>query len=163
MDIPKLRIVVHHTAFFVTDAEKKLTGRASWDAAVAHAGRVQFLHRHIRGWKFAAYHYMIDWEGRIFEGRPVDLLGAHTEHHNTGSIGVVLMGDFSKQRLTPAQAKSLKALLDWLMHTYEIPVKEIHGHYFHKSTACPGTFLNGIWDPKSTGVDYIQLHPAKNR
>ena len=162
-DPEKTRIVLHHTADFVTDAQKRLTGRASWLAAVAHARRALSFHKHIRGWKDVGYHYIIDWEGRILEGRPIELLGAHVEKHNTGSIGVVLMGDLSRQRPTAKQVASLKALLAYLMDEYHIPPSQISGHYQMKYTICPGTYLNNLWDPDAKPLDYTQIGPRPRR
>lgn len=162
-DPVKTRIVLHHTAHFVTEAEKRLTGRASWNAAVAHARGALKFHTHIRGWKDVGYHYMIDWEGRILEGRPVELLGAHVEKHNTGSIGIVLMGDLSRQRPTAKQVASLKALLAWLMDEYHIPPSRIGGHYQMKYTICPGTYLNNLWDPDAKPLDWVQVAPRPKR
>lgn len=163
LDLPKNRIVVHHTAFYVSDKVKRLTGPASWRAVRDHARRVQFLHRHIRGWSDIGYHYLVDWEGRILEGRPVDRLGAHVENNNRGSIGVVLMGNFSKQRPTKKQAEGLKTLLAWLRSSFDMPAKEIRGHYAHKFTACPGTSLANIWDPNASALTYIQINPKGKR
>ena len=162
-DPDKSRIVLHHTADFVKDADKKLTGEKSWNASVAHARRAQNFHRKIRGWKDIGYHFMIDWEGRILEGRPLELLGAHTEKRNTGSIGIVLMGDLSRQRLTKPQARALTGLLGWLMDRYRIPPERIAGHYQDKRTICPGTYLSNLWDPKASAVDFIQIAPRGRR
>ncbi|MBI5239828.1 MAG: N-acetylmuramoyl-L-alanine amidase [Elusimicrobia bacterium] len=159
VDMPKQRIVVHHTAFPVTDKVKRLRGKKSWQAAIAHARQVQHLHRHIRGWQYAGYHYMIDWEGRIFEGRPLDRLGAHVENNNTGSIGVVLMGDFSKQTPTKKQLASLKGLLAWLRRFFDIPADKVHGHYRMKHTVCPGLYLDNVWDPDAPALNSVQISP----
>lgn len=166
-DIPedpeKTRIVLHHTADYVSDAQKALTGRASWDAAVSHARRALAFHKHIRGWKDIGYHYIIDWEGRILEGRPVELLGAHVEHYNKGAIGIVLMGDLSRQRPTDKQVASLKELLAYLMDQYHIKPDRIAGHYQMKRTICPGTYLNNLWDPNAKPVEFTQLMPRPKR
>lgn len=148
-DKVKTRFVLHHTAYPVTDEVKALKGRASWGAAQKHARTAQRLHRHIRGWNDVGYHYLVDWEGRILEGRPLDRLGAHVERHNTGSVGIVLMGDFSKQRPTAKQLDALKSLLRWLSWRLDLSPKHIAGHHHMKFTACPGKFLNDPWDPKS--------------
>ena len=145
-DKVKERIVVHHTAFYVTDAMKKLGPQASWKAAVNHAHQAQRLHKHIRGWNDVGYHYMIDWNGRILEGRPVDRLGSHTERNNRGSIGVVLMGDFARERPTGKQLAGLKTLMRWLIAVHGISAKNILGHHHLKYTACPGKYLNDPWD-----------------
>lgn len=158
-DLPKTSIILHHTAALVKDSDKRLAGQASWDAAVAHARGAQRLHKNIRGWKEIGYHYIIDWEGRIFEGRPVDRLGAHVEKHNTGSIGVVLLGDLTRQRLTRKQSDSLRLLLNTLMTRFHIDPKDISGHYQMKYTVCPGTYLNNIWDKDASPIDFIQMKP----
>ena len=41
------------------------------------------------------YHFAVDKEGRIYEGRPIDVKGAHVDMANTGKIGVVLLADLS--------------------------------------------------------------------
>ncbi len=168
-DPKKWRFVLHHTAFPVTDEVKALTGKASWEASRRHAFTAQVLHKHIRGWNDVGYHYLIDWEGRILEGRPLDRLGAHVERHNTGSVGIVLMGDFSKQRPAEKQLASLKALLRRLAWELKLSPKHIAGHHHMKSTACPGKNLNDPWDPKSPLqavreellIEYLKAGPSR--
>lgn len=162
-DLPKTRIVLHHTASFVKDSVKRLTGQESWEAAVAHARGAQRLHKNIRGWKEIGYHYIIDWEGRILEGRPLDRLGAHVEKHNTGSIGIVLLGDLTRQRLTVKQSAALRGLLKDLMTRYDISSKDISGHHQMKYTVCPGTYLNNIWDETAAPLDFIQMKSRAKR
>lgn len=41
-----------------------------------------------------AYHFVIDGNGVVFEGEPIEARGAHTELTNTGKIGIALMGNF---------------------------------------------------------------------
>jgi hypothetical protein len=150
LDEVKTRIVVHHTANLVADAVKAIkTNKASWKAAVDHVRKAQDLHKRVRGWNDVSYHYMIDWKGRIFQGRPVDRLGAHTEGNNTGSIGVVLLGDFSRQRPPLEQVASLKTLLRWLIAVHGISPKSIQGHHQYKYTLCPGRFFDDPSDPRS--------------
>ncbi|MBI5246904.1 MAG: N-acetylmuramoyl-L-alanine amidase [Elusimicrobia bacterium] len=150
LDEAKNRIVVHHTANIVTGAVKAIaTNKASWKAAVAHVHQAQDLHKRVRGWSDVGYHYMIDWKGRIFQGRPVDRLGAHTEGNNRGSIGVVLLGDFSRQRPPLEQVASLKTLLRWLTAVHGISPENIQGHHQYKSTLCPGKSLDDPQDPRS--------------
>lgn len=148
-DPKKWRFVLHHTAFPVSDEVKALKGEASWEASRRHAFTAQVLHKHIRGWNDVGYHYLIDWEGRILEGRPLDRLGAHVERHNTGSVGIVLMGDFARQKPTAPQLASLKTLLRWLTWELKLSPKHIAGHHHLKYTACPGRHLNDPSDPKS--------------
>lgn len=41
------------------------------------------------------YHFAVDKDGKIYEGRVIDRKGAHVDQANTGKIGVVLLGDLS--------------------------------------------------------------------
>jgi hypothetical protein len=41
------------------------------------------------------YHFAVDKNGEIFEGRPIGIKGAHVDAANTGKIGIVLLGDLS--------------------------------------------------------------------
>jgi N-acetylmuramoyl-L-alanine amidase/Domain of unknown function (DUF4280) len=41
------------------------------------------------------YHFAVDKDGKIYEGRPINVKGAHVDKANTGKIGIVLLGDLS--------------------------------------------------------------------
>ena len=41
-----------------------------------------------RGWKGIGYHYVIDLDGKVEKGRPVEQIGAHCTNHNKYSIGI---------------------------------------------------------------------------
>ncbi|RWW96701.1 peptidoglycan recognition protein family protein [Flavobacterium cerinum] len=43
------------------------------------------------------YHFAIDGNGNIYEGRPIDIVGSHVKGANTGNIGIVLMADLDSQ------------------------------------------------------------------
>ena len=45
-----------------------------------------------RGWSDAGYHFLIDRNGRVGPGRPLERIGAHVVGHNTGTIGICLFG-----------------------------------------------------------------------
>ena len=42
------------------------------------------------GWSDIGYHYVIELDGEIKEGRPVEITGAHCRGHNKFSIGYLL-------------------------------------------------------------------------
>lgn len=56
-----------------------------------------------KGWAGIGYHYFIDKEGKIYECRPRDTVGAHAKGYNKNSIGVCFEGDFNKETMTDAQ------------------------------------------------------------
>lgn len=152
-DQPKVRIVVHHTAELVSASTQALSGAESLAAAKAEMRRMQDVHTAppIR-MDDIAYHYVIDWEGRIWEGRPLWAEGAHTWQNNPGSVGVSLMGNFMKQRPTGAQLDALLALCDWLSSRYGISPYKILGHKDmpgNEDNECPGYHLHGEGGPQN--------------
>jgi N-acetylmuramoyl-L-alanine amidase len=46
-----------------------------------------------RGFNDIGYHYVVYLDGSIHNGRDVELVGAHTKGHNTGSIGFVMLAE----------------------------------------------------------------------
>ena len=94
-----------------------------------------------RGFTDIGYHYVIHIDGRIENGRDVDIAGAHCTGHNTHSIGVVYVGGCAKDGKTPkdtrteAQKSALANLLIDLRKLY--PKATIHGHRDFAPKACP--------------------------
>ncbi len=94
-----------------------------------------------RGFTDIGYHYVIHLDGRIENGRDVDISGAHCTGHNANSIGVVYVGGCAKDGKTPkdtrteAQKSALANLLIDLRKLY--PRAAIHGHRDFANKACP--------------------------
>lgn len=94
-----------------------------------------------RGFTDIGYHYVIHLDGRVENGRNVDIAGAHCTGHNTHSIGVVYVGGCAKDGKTPkdtrtqAQKSALANLLIDLRKLY--PRATIHGHRDFANKACP--------------------------
>jgi len=104
---------------------------------------VQTVHSwHLQnGWIGIGYHFQIDQDGTIWQGRPMDTVGAHTQGHNHQTIGIACRGDFHrvKTEMPQAQREALVNLLRHLRSIYgNIP---IHGHREKMATACPGQFF----------------------
>jgi N-acetylmuramoyl-L-alanine amidase len=55
----------------------------------------QDLHMDQRGWDDIGYSFLIGEDGRVYEGRGWDRVGAHAPQYNHVSIGVCFLGDFS--------------------------------------------------------------------
>ncbi len=120
-------IVVHHTA--ISDAGPV---------------EIQELHMDRRGFADVAYHFLIDSDGIIYEGREIDIRGAHVQGFNTGSVGVVLLGNFNETVPSGPQLGSLEKLVDYLRYIYEIRFLAGHKDYPNQSpdgTECPGDNL----------------------
>lgn len=94
-----------------------------------------------RGWSDIGYHYVVQLDGTVNEGRSVEIAGAHVKGQNTNSIGITYVGGVDKYSLTPKdtrtkeQKESLLKMLDYLKTLY--PKATIHGHNEFASKACP--------------------------
>jgi N-acetylmuramoyl-L-alanine amidase len=89
------------------------------------------------------YHYIIDRDGQIAQGRAENIPGAHVAGHNTGSIGVCLIGghgssesDPFEKNFTPAQDAALRKLIDNI--NSRTTIKHVRGHNEVAAKACPG-------------------------
>jgi N-acetylmuramoyl-L-alanine amidase len=94
-----------------------------------------------RGFTDIGYHYVIHLDGRVENGRDVDIAGAHCTGHNANSIGVCYVGGCAKDGKTPkdtrteAQKSAIANLLIDLRKLY--PRATIHGHRDFANKACP--------------------------
>jgi len=134
-------IVLHHTA------TKRSTRRPF---AVKLRNLQAFAQREDRladgrrkpSWPDLPYHYYIDWQGEVAEGRNVRFKGdTNTGYETAGHIQVVLEGHFDEERPTAAQMASLKALLRHLAQAWSIPLHTLSAHDELAATACPGRHL----------------------
>lgn len=96
-----------------------------------HAKDIDRWHRQ-RGFNCIGYHYVIDLDGKIEEGRPESQVGAHCVGFNSVSIGVCYIGGVAADGKTPkdtrtaAQRDSLRWLIVELKRRY--PAAVIRGH-----------------------------------
>ncbi len=118
-------IVVHHSALPLSDGPLQ----------------IQTLHMHQKGYADIGYHFIIDEAGRIYAGRDIHVRGAHTGNHNSGTLGVVLMGNFEEAQPPAAQFDSLKVLVQGLIGNYGISYLCGHRDFQPGVTLCPGKNL----------------------
>ncbi len=124
------RITIHHTgALFYGDAVATIRRLQSWSETA-------------RGWVDVPYHYLIDLEGNIYEGRPLQFVGdTATEYDPTGHALISVMGNYNIQEINQAQLGAIVDLASWLSYEYSIPPQLIRGHRDYAATACPGANL----------------------
>jgi len=111
-----------------------------------------------RGWSGIGYHYVIGRDGTVVKGRHLNKTGAHTKGHNTGSVGVCLVGgkggvrtDKFADHFTPEQELALKALISDLCEKYPA-IKHIKGHNDYTNLkGCP-SFTVSEWLKGDNGV-----------
>ncbi|MBU0766859.1 N-acetylmuramoyl-L-alanine amidase [Patescibacteria group bacterium] len=141
-------LVVHHTALKVTGDER--TPQERMQALYQY-------HADGMGWGDIGYHYVIDENGTIYEGRAggKGVIGGHAYCSNTSTVGVALMGNFEEEQPTQKQFLSLKKLLAYLAQDYQINTKArilFHGkmlptiviHSDINSTLCAGYYLREV-------------------
>lgn len=97
------------------------------------------IHRwHLKkNWAGVAYHFFIDKEGEIFEGRPIETVGAHAYGFNQKSVGICLEGDFNKEMVNQKQLDSAVILFALLSLIYN-KAKIIPHSDLVKDKNCPG-------------------------
>ena len=88
-------------------------------------------HIKLNGWKDIGYHYYVEQDGTIHEGRDLQTIGAHVHNHNRHSIGICYEGGLNwhgapADTRTEAQKQSLRALLEKLHERF--PKAIILGH-----------------------------------
>lgn len=101
--------------------------------AARDIGIAQLRAMHLaRGFRDVGYHYAIRRDGRVEKGRPDNVMGAHVEGHNDGSLGICMIGGVkadgktAETNFTAAQYASLETLLRDLKGRY--PNARICGH-----------------------------------
>lgn len=121
-------IVVHHSALPLTD------------------GVLEIQQKHMEDKKYAdiGYHFVIDPAGVMYEGRLLTIRGAHTGGHNTGTVGIALLGNFEESDPTPAQLQSLNQLGIALITDYGITHLAGHRTFQPDVTVCPGRTLTAM-------------------
>src|SRR5918995_3328655 len=147
--------VVHHTA-----------GANAYTAAqsAAMVKAIQVYHVKGNGWNDLGYNFLVDKYGQVFEGRyggvERNVIGAHAEGFNTGSVGVALLGTYENAQPTAKALDALAALLAWRLDVAHVdplsrlswisggnsrfpsgtpvPLAAVSAHRDTGPTACPG-------------------------
>lgn len=103
--------------------------------------KIRNYHTSNNGWGDIGYHYIVDRAGRVWEGRPIQYQGAHVRNNNENNVGILVMGNFDKQKPTDAQLKALYAAAAALTKQNKIKTSKIRSHQEINKTACPGKNL----------------------
>jgi len=127
-------VTLHHTGSPeplrpTDDPREKLRGLQSWGARD-------------RNWWDVPYHYLIDLEGRIYEGRDYHFMGeTNTTYDPEGHFLISVIGNYGRQEPTQAQVESIADLMAWALSAFDLPIDRIGGHYNYAETDCPGKEL----------------------
>lgn len=146
---PITRAIVHHT----------VTANAEPDPAA----RVRAIHEfHVVGnrWADIGYNFLVDAAGRIYEGRSAGtgppfgedgaghgVIGAHADGHNTGTVGIAVLGTYTGAGAVPTQAAldAVAAVVAWKFGNRGIEPRGAGSLISHRdvvATGCPGEGLH---------------------
>lgn len=116
---------------------------------------LQSWSRRDKQWIDIPYHYLIDIEGKVYEGRPLRYVGdTNTEYDPTGHGLVCVIGQYGTVEPNEAQLKTIADTFTWLCWKYRISPSTIRGHRdVSAKTSCPGKNLykylqNGYFQQK---------------
>jgi len=112
---------------------------------------------------YIGYHYYIEKDGSVHQGRADTDVGAHCKGYNDKSIGICLAGNFDLTLPTLAQTDSLAKLLTEKSVQYGIPKEKIVPHRAFAVKTCFGKNLRDDWArnlvkalPSSSNQDIIK-------
>ncbi len=105
-------VVVHHTAG---------TNNYTRAQSASIVRGIYHYHAVTRGWGDIGYNYLIDKWGRLYEGRSGTLaatpgtmpVGAHAAPFNTGTMGVSVMGDYTKVGVPQVAMDAMADVIAW--------------------------------------------------
>lgn len=132
---PINEIIIHCTAT-----------RPEWREKLSANNKVEEVRRwHVddNGWRDIGYHFLIDRDGTVVSGRPVEQMGAHVSGHNRSSIGIALFGghggsadDRFADNFTASQDEALRTKIADLMDQFP-SIEKVSGHNEYANKACP--------------------------
>lgn len=126
------QLTVHHSGAPLLD------GRRAPDRIRS----AQHYHQRVKGWPDIAYHFLVDGEGNVYEGRSLDARGdSHTRYDTSGHFLVCVVGDYDRQAIGAASLEALARLLAWAAVRFKVSPTTIRGHRELTATSCPGRHL----------------------
>jgi len=136
MIVPIKWITIHHDGL-----DSPMT-ETSMDASAARIEWIRCGHRG-RGFSDIGYHYVIDRDGRVWEGRNLRWQGAHVSKHNEQNIGILVMGNFDIQKPSQQQLDGTRLHVRKLLAQYKLSRGRVltHREWAGAKTACPGKHL----------------------
>jgi uncharacterized protein YraI len=98
------KAIIHETVTINNDPNPAATVRA-----------IYYYHAVTRGWGDIGYNYLVDAQGRIYEGRAggVNVVGGHGRCFNYGTVGISVLGEYSRTEPTRASVAAIERILAW--------------------------------------------------
>lgn len=114
------KVVIHHTASSLKD----LNGDSRVDSRDYRAAvqGIYTYHTLSRGWGDLGYHYLVDPDGNVYEGRAggLGVIAAHVLCQNSNTVGISVMGNFEQDALSEKAFTGLVNITKYVTDTYGI-------------------------------------------
>lgn len=102
-----------------------------------------------RNWWDLPYHYLIDLDGNIYEGRDPKYAGeTNTRYDPRGHLLISVIGNYNQQEPTDAQIDAISKMMAYAIQKYDLNIDDIYSHGDCADTACPGKHLQNELDNK---------------
>lgn len=110
---------------------------------IAYLRNLQTWSRTTKHWLDIPYHYIIDLDGKIYEGRKLEYAGdTNTEYDPKGHALIEVVGNFEEVEPNQRQLDATADLMAALADKYKVSIDAIHGHKdYSAQTVCPGEHL----------------------
>ena len=118
------KIVIHHSQ-----------SRKTFD-------EIKKLHVNKYKWNDIGYHFVIDKDGNVLNGRDINKIGAHVYGYNEDSLGICLIGNFDVEFPNHLQLNSLSILIKDLKSKFDIKEIKMHRDFPNVAKTCPGKNFN---------------------
>ncbi|HKW49424.1 MAG TPA: peptidoglycan recognition family protein [Gemmatimonadaceae bacterium] len=137
----RLRVPQHITSITLHHEGSPEPLRPS-DDPVAKLRGLQSWGERDRNWWDVPYHFLIDLDGRIYEGRDWHYMGeTNTTYDPSGHLLISILGNYNRQEPTQKQLDAIADLMAWATTEFHVPLDSIRGHYQYAETNCPGKNL----------------------
>ncbi|XP_033112156.1 peptidoglycan recognition protein 1-like isoform X2 [Anneissia japonica] len=133
LSLPVKYVFIHHTD------GRACTSQSSCSSVVRG---IQNYHMDDRGWDDIGYSFLIGEDGKVYEGRGWDRVGAHTRGYNDVGIAISFMGNFSNIKPKQIALDAAKNLINCGVRLRKVSTTYIlRGHRDMGTTTCPGDTL----------------------
>ncbi|MCF7796891.1 MAG: peptidoglycan recognition protein family protein [Lentisphaeria bacterium] len=132
-------ITIHHSGVVFESGKDPLT----------YLQNLQNWSRTEKQWIDIPYHYLIDLDGKIYEGRDARLAGdTNTSYDVKGHLIICVLGNYEEQTLNEKQYDALVHLTVNRAKHYAVPLENIRSHHdwVPAETVCPGRDIQRLFD-----------------
>lgn len=142
-------ITIHHSGVvFTRDKDPKV-----------YLQNLQKWSRAEKNWVDIPYHYIMDLDGNIYDGREPRLPGdTNTSYDVNHHLIICVLGNYEEQILSPAQYSALVSFTANQAEKYAVPLENIRTHkdWVPTETVCPGKDIQRLFEDGTFISDVVK-------